>query len=225
MRLLLVEDDDRVASAIEDVLTRHGYTVERAGDAAAALVLLGPLTDVVVLDLTLPDSDGFDLCARIRSGAAGCPQVPIIMATARGDLGSRVHGLRLGADDYLVKPFDLRELMARVEAVARRAQRADGQDAGPVAAGRALIDVPARTVLLDGSVVQLTRKEFDLLAVLAQQRGAVVRREVILGAVWQVRDAAAARTLEVHVASIRAKTAAPALIETVRGVGYRLGAA
>lgn len=274
MQILLVEDDERLAAALVDVLSHHGFTVDRARDAAQALALLGPATAVVVLDLGLPDRDGFEVCTRIRRES----DAPIIMATARGDLTSRVHGLHLGADDYLVKPFDVRELMARIHAVSRRGRAQpmgsatavgqdgsgavdrsgppgppglvgqDGRGAGTASTAPATtgagsgtatgtgtgglgpgqvcvrgvtIDVRRRTVRIGERSITLTRKEFDLLALLARQPGVVFRREQILSAVWQSRWACDQRTLEVHVASVRAKTM-PDLIETVRGVGYRL---
>jgi DNA-binding response OmpR family regulator len=236
MNVLLVEDSDRVGAAIADVLTHHGFCVRRARTAGEGLAMLDTAVGVVVLDLGLPDRDGFDLCASIRRRS----DVPIIIATARGELPDRVHGLHLGADDYLVKPFDIRELMARIHAVTRRAGKVPGERPGervaerPVpegGAGRAagvarfgslVIDRPRRGVEVDGRAVTLTRKEFDLLELLAERPGVVYRREQILSAVWQSRWAGAERTLEVHVASIRSKTGLPRLIETVRGVGYRL---
>lgn len=234
MRILLVEDDDRVGSAITDVLAHHGFGVQRARTAEQALTLLDDGIGVVVLDLGLPDRDGFDLCARIRRRH----DVPIIIATARGELSARVHGLHLGADDYLVKPFDVRELIARIHAVTRRAGRgqvgAADRDGGPsgrggdpragvVRCGDVVIDLPRRVVEVAGEPIAFSRKEFDLLALLAARPGVVCRREQILSVVWQSRWSGGQRTLEVHVASIRAKTGRPDLIETVRGVGYRLG--
>jgi DNA-binding response OmpR family regulator len=233
VRLLLIEDDDRVGAALVDVLSHHGFVVDRARTAQESLTQLGPHTDVVVLDLGLPDRDGFEVCSRIRREC----DVPIIIATARGDLASRVHGLHLGADDYLVKPFDVRELMARIHAVVRRSQptgeptastvggpTAGGPTAGGPTAGVGVlaVDVQQRTVEVDGRPVALTRKEFDLLSLLASRPGVVFRREQILSQVWQSQWAGDHRTLEVHVGSIRAKTGLPKVIETVRGIGYRL---
>jgi len=226
MRVLIVEDDERLGRALTDVLRLHGFTVDLVPDAAGCLRGLRKDTDVVVLDLGLPDRDGFELCARIRRER----QVPIIIATARSDLPSRVHGLHLGADDYLVKPYDVRELLARIRAVTRRVRTRRAGGPGPdrpadrVEVGPVTIDLARRTVLCSGSPVPLTRKEFDVLALLAEHRGVVVRREQLLSEVWQTAWGAAGRTLEVHVASIRAKTGVSQIIETVRGVGYRLGA-
>jgi DNA-binding response OmpR family regulator len=225
MRLLLVEDDDRVAAAQQDVLRRHGFEVRRVGTAQGALEGVDDATwvpDVVLLDLGLPDGDGFDVCARIRRTRS----VPILVTTARADLRSRVHGLHLGADDYLVKPYDLRELMARIHAVARRA--GSPRELGPEAPAPALavqgvhLDLARRAVRVGGREVALTRKEFDVLALLARRPGVVFRREQILAEVWGA--AGSPHTLDVHVASLRAKAGVPGLVETVRGVGYRLGA-
>jgi DNA-binding response OmpR family regulator len=225
VRLLLVEDDDRVAAAQQDVLRRHGFEVHRVGTAQQALAAVDDASsppDVVLLDLGLPDGDGFEVCAQIRRGH----DIPILVTTARADLRSRVHGLHLGADDYLVKPYDLRELMARIHAVARRAAppRAAGAPAGPVVpvvVHGVRVDLAARTVTVGGRDVALTRKEFDVVGLLARRPGVVFRREQILAEVWG--DGGGTHTLDVHVASLRAKTGVPELVETVRGVGYRLG--
>jgi DNA-binding response OmpR family regulator len=231
MRVLLVEDDRRLGAALADVLRSHGITVDHVGTAEDAVGSLRPDHDAVVLDLGLPDRDGFEVCSRIRRSS----DVPILMATARSDLSARVHGLHLGADDYLVKPYDVRELMARIHAVTRRrppsATSAPPPVGGPgrrpagrrVRRGDVVIDVDRRVVEVAGHPVALTRKEFDLLALLARQPGVVFRREQILSEVWETRWRGGARTLEVHVASVRAKTGSTTIIETVRGVGYRLG--
>jgi DNA-binding response OmpR family regulator len=231
MRVLLVEDDRRLGAALADVLRSHGITVDHVGTAEDAVGSLRPDHDAVVLDLGLPDRDGFEVCSRIRRSS----DVPILMATARSDLSARVHGLHLGADDYLVKPYDVRELMARIHAVTRRRRPAPTSaparagTSGPRPVGRrvrrgdVVIDVDRRVVEVAGRPVALTRKEFDLLALLARQPGVVFRREQILSEVWETRWRGGARTLEVHVASVRAKTGSTTIIETVRGVGYRLG--
>ncbi len=146
------------------------------------------------------------------------------MVTARSDVRSRIHGLNLGADDYVVKPYDTGELLARIHAVSRRNAHEEGGAAAETALrlGSVHIELPTRQVSVDGSVVQLTRKEFDLLALLAQRPGVVFRREQIISEVWRTSWEGTGRTLEVHVASLRSKLRMPALIETVRGVGYRL---
>ncbi|WP_329115128.1 response regulator transcription factor [Streptomyces sp. NBC_01353] len=229
MRLLLVEDDDHVAAALSAVLAKHGFTVTHARNGEEALQAVLPAAHgerpsygVILLDLGLPDQDGYQVCGRIRKLTA----TPVIMVTARADVRSRIHGLNLGADDYVVKPYDTGELLARIHAVSRR--RAGGEESGAAGEDAALrlgsvvIELPTRRVSVDGAPVQLTRKEFDLLALLAQRPGVVFRREQIISEVWRTSWEGTGRTLEVHVASLRSKLAMPALIETVRGVGYRL---
>ncbi|GAA2398587.1 response regulator transcription factor [Streptomyces glaucosporus] len=234
MRLLLVEDDDRVAAALSAVLARHGFDVVHARNGEEALQRLlpggtAPPFGVVLLDLGLPDTDGFEVCGRIRRLTA----VPVIMVTARADVRSRVHGLNLGADDYVVKPYDTAELLARIHAVSRRsaapvagpAPEGGGSvsgDARRLVLGPLTIETATRRVTVNGEAVSLTRKEFDLLALLAQRPGVVFRREQIISEVWRTSWEGTGRTLEVHVASLRSKLRLPALIETVRGVGYRL---
>ncbi|WP_369199373.1 response regulator transcription factor [Streptomyces sp. PU-14G] len=241
MRLLLVEDDDRVAAALSAVLARHGFEVTHVRSGAEALqeLLVGgrpsPGFAVVLLDLGLPDQDGFEVCGRIRRSST----TPVIMVTARADVRSRIHGLNLGADDYVVKPYDMGELLARIHAVSRRGAGGDGgapsgggTASGPDGAGApgtirlgaVTIELPTRKVSVEGALVSLTRKEFDLLALLAQRPGVVFRREQIISEVWRTSWEGTGRTLEVHVASLRAKLRRPALIETVRGVGYRMAA-
>ncbi|MFJ8751371.1 response regulator transcription factor [Streptomyces sp. NPDC102441] len=225
MRLLLVEDDDHVAAALSAVLSRHGFQVVHARSGEEALQALLPAErepfGVVLLDLGLPDQDGYEVCGKIRKRSA----IPVIMVTARSDVRSRIHGLNLGADDYVVKPYDTGELLARIHAVARRGSV--GEDTGPtrlaaLRIGSVHIELPTRRVSVDGEEVQLTRKEFDLLALLAQRPGVVFRREQIISEVWRTSWEGTGRTLEVHVASLRSKLRLPALVETVRGVGYRL---
>ncbi|GAA4897927.1 response regulator transcription factor [Streptomyces coeruleoprunus] len=236
MRLLLVEDDDHVAAALSAVLTRHGFAVTHARNGEEALKAVLPSGEagkapfgVVLLDLGLPDQDGYQVCGKLRK----LTSTPVIMVTARGDVRSRIHGLNLGADDYVVKPYDTGELLARIHAVSRRTSTTGtgdtddtattpGPQTEPLRLGSVVIELPTRRVTVDGEVVQLTRKEFDLLALLAQRPGVVFRREQIISEVWRTSWEGTGRTLEVHVASLRAKLRMPALIETVRGVGYRL---
>ncbi|MFF5139141.1 response regulator transcription factor [Streptomyces sp. NPDC013157] len=225
MRLLLVEDDNHVAAALSAVLARHGFSVTHARSGEEALRALVPESDgydVVLLDLGLPDQDGYEVCGKIRKRTS----TPVIMVTARSDVRSRIHGLNLGADDYVVKPYDTGELLARIHAVSRRTHHEDGPAGADgdsaLRLGAVRIELPTRQVSVDGKVVQLTRKEFDLLALLAQRPGVVFRREQIISEVWRTSWEGTGRTLEVHVASLRAKLRMPALIETVRGVGYRL---
>ncbi|MET9293551.1 response regulator transcription factor [Streptomyces sp. NPDC003077] len=229
MRLLLVEDDDHVAAALSAVLARHGFEVTHARSGEEALTALLPAAatpfGVVLLDLGLPDQDGFEVCGRIRKISA----TPVIMVTARADVRSRIHGLNLGADDYVVKPYDTGELLARIHAVSRRnapgtgeSATEDGTPKDALRLGAVTIEPATRQVSVAGTAVPLTRKEFDLLALLAQRPGVVFRREQIISEVWRTSWEGTGRTLEVHIASLRAKLRMPALIETVRGVGYRL---
>ncbi|MEV0603930.1 response regulator transcription factor [Streptomyces sp. NPDC050315] len=229
MRLLLVEDDNHVAAALSAVLAKHGFEVVHARSGEEALHALVPDAAesfaVVLLDLGLPDQDGFEVCGRIRK----LTSTPVIMVTARSDVRSRIHGLNLGADDYVVKPYDTGELLARIHAVSRRTVHGPGEQAAEDGGGEHLlrlgavtIELATRQVLVNGGAVPLTRKEFDLLALLAQRPGVVFRREQIISEVWRTSWEGTGRTLEVHIASLRSKLRMPALIETVRGVGYRL---
>jgi DNA-binding response OmpR family regulator len=225
--VLVVEDDDRVAGALCDLLGRHGFATARAAGVTQALAQLDDAVDLILLDLMLPDGDGFDLCARIRASR----DVPIVMTTARSDLRWRVHGLHLGADDYLVKPYDARELIARMLAVHRRVASvarathppAPADDVRVLDVGGVRIDLGRREVTVADRPVALTRKELALLEVLAEHPGLVVRRERLLSRVWRSAHEFDAHTLDVHVAAVRSKTGVRSVIETVRGVGYRLG--
>jgi DNA-binding response OmpR family regulator len=223
---MLVEDDDRVAAALVDGLRRQSIEVVRASTAHQAMERIGDGSayDVVLLDLVLPDGDGMAVCRQIR---ALC-DVPIIMVTARTDLRTRVHGLHLGADDYVTKPYDLRELLARIHAVVRRSGPSRGTaqaaSAGQAGAHGVALDLARREVTVRGEPVTLTRKEFNLLAMLARQPGVVFSRAHIISEVWDSAWTGHQRTLEVHVASVRAKVGVPEIIETVRGVGYRFPA-
>jgi DNA-binding response OmpR family regulator len=216
VRILLVEDDRRVSAVMISMLQRRGYEVEHAATATAALEAAP--CDLVLLDMNLPDGDGLDVCRALR---ARNEQVGIIAVTARGEERDRVTGLRVGADDYVVKPFSLAELEARIEALLRRSVRHPAPAREVAAIGPLRIDHAARTVHLDDQPITLTRKEFDVLASLARQPGVALSRERILLDVWQTTWSGK-HTLEVHVASLRAKLGRPDLVETVRGVGYRL---
>ncbi|GLH97521.1 response regulator transcription factor [Phytohabitans aurantiacus] len=215
MRILLVEDDHRVSAAMMTMLQRRGYEVEHAATAAAALAAAP--CDLVLLDLNLPDGDGVDVCRSLRSRSE---QLGIIAVTARGEERDRVVGLRTGADDYVVKPFSMAELHARIEALLRRTVRQAPQceliEVAPIR-----INLGTRAVEVNGACVTLTRKEFDILVSLARQPGAAVSYERILLDVWQTTWSGR-HTLEVHIASLRAKLGVPNLVQTVRGVGYRL---
>ncbi|PFG41628.1 DNA-binding response OmpR family regulator [Isoptericola jiangsuensis] len=222
MQLLVVEDNEHVAGALVSVLGKHGYEVIRAADGASALDALNQRTDLVLLDLALPDMDGFEVCRRIRLVS----DTPIIMVTARTQLEARVRGLELGADDYVTKPYDIREVLARIDAVLRRGRSRewDGRGEAKVVDACGLsVDLAAREVRReDGTVVGLTRKEYDLLALLVRHRGTALARERILREVWGSSWKGLGRTLEVHVASLRRKIGEPDVVETVRGVGYRV---
>lgn len=220
MKILVVEDDDRMAEALLAFLGRAGYATVRAANGTEALELLGADTEAVLLDLGLPDMDGLDVCRRIR----GISGVPIIIATARSQVEERIRGLHAGADDFVVKPYDVRELMARLEAVTRRARAMPGETGQDTSLtlDDMHLDFVNRLVLVGGAPVELTPKEFDVLAVLARYPGVVVPRDRIIREVWGTDWAGFNRSLEVHVASIRRKMERDWLIATVRGVGYRL---
>jgi DNA-binding response OmpR family regulator len=214
MKLLLVEDEDAIAEPLAEGLRREGFEVERVATGADALVAAGP--DLVLLDVGLPDTDGFSLCKELR----GRSEVPIIMVTAKGEEIDRVVGLEVGADDYIVKPFGFRELIARIRAVTRR--RHTAPTTGAVELGPLVVDTRSRRVTLDEREVLLTPKEFDLLALLASDPGAVVPRAKILEEIWQTSWYGSSKTVDVHVAALRKKLGDPAWIETVRGVGFRV---
>lgn len=228
MRLLVVEDDPAIAGPLVRGLERAGFTVTHAPDGASALSAETP--DLVLLDLGLPDMDGTEVCRRLRASG----DVPIIIVSARDDEVDRVVGLELGADDYVVKPFGLRELVARIRAVLRRrpptaapqptgarSTDADGGERSVTTFGTLVVDRRTRRVIVDGTVVHLTPKEFDLLAALAEDPGAVRSRTDLLDDVWEGDWYGSTRTLDAHVAALRRKVGAD-LIETVRGVGFRL---
>ncbi len=217
MRVLLVEDDIRVAGALETALRRRGYDLLRAGTAAEALA--APPVDLVLLDFGLPDRDGIEVCRELRRRG----EVAIIAVTARGEERDRIAGLRTGADDYVVKPFGMAELQARIDAVMRRALRTVAPQ-GATSFGKVTIDFDAHRVTVEGAEISLTRKEYDLLTALARRPGTVVTRDQLLADVWHTTWAGSPHTVEVHVASLRAKLRDPALVQTVRGVGYRLRA-
>jgi DNA-binding response OmpR family regulator len=215
VRLLVVEDEDAIAVPLAEGLRREGFEVTRVATGGEALAAAEP--DLVLLDLRLPDIDGLTVCRELRARS----DVPIIVVTAKGEEIDRVVGLELGAADYVVKPFGLRELIARIRAVSRRA---GGRDEAPssLVVGELEVDVRARRALLDGEEVQLTPKEFDLLTVLAREPGAVVSRQRLLEEVWHTSWYGSGKTIDVHVASLRRKLGDPAWIETVRGIGLRL---
>ncbi|MEV0680512.1 response regulator transcription factor [Actinosynnema sp. NPDC050436] len=220
MRILVVEDDDRVARGLLTALRHAGYEVHRAATATAALT--APPADVVLLDLGLPDRDGLDVLRELRHR----PGTAVITVTARGEERERVLGLRAGADDYVVKPFGTAELLARIEAVLRRTRsaRAAGDHGDRLTLGALTLDPATREAAVDGAAVPLTRKEFDLLALLVGRAGTVVSRDLIVDQVWQSHWEAPSRTLDTHIAALRGKVGHAVRIETVRGVGYRAAA-
>ncbi|GAA2538727.1 response regulator transcription factor [Streptomyces levis] len=235
LRVLLIEDDETIAEPLTEGLGHFGLTVDHVATGTDGL--RGPYNDVVLLDLGLPDMDGIDVCRGIRQVS----DVPILILSARGEEADRVLGLELGADDYLAKPFSVRELVARVRAVTRRTQRtsqafpeapaapdpavapapvpepAHAQDPGPL-----VVDRRTRQVWVGDAAVPLTPKEFDLLALLSEDPGAVYSRQQILDRVWDPHYDGPTKTLDVHVAALRRKLGHPAWIRTLRGVGFRL---
>ena len=215
MHVLLVEDEDAIADPLAEGLRREGFTVTRAATGAEALT--ASESDVVLLDLRLPDIDGLDVCRQIRERS----DVPIIVVTARGEETDRVVGLEIGADDYVVKPFGIRELIARIRAVTRRGRGA-APEADIVQVGELELDGRARRVRLGSHELELTPKEFDLLTALARDPGAVLSRRRLLEEVWETSWYGSTKTIDVHVAALRRKLGDPDWIETVRGIGFRL---
>ncbi|HEY8038654.1 MAG TPA: response regulator transcription factor [Polyangiaceae bacterium] len=239
MRALLVDDDRELARLLGDYLTSHGVSVEHVEDGARALErLAAPATaagatgahDIVLLDVMLPGMDGFEVCRRIRASH----DIPIVMLTARGEDNDRVVGLDIGADDYVPKPFNPRELLARMRAVLRRARPAPPAAAPPaeparIEVGDLVVDVPAHKAMLDGRELQVTSFEFRVLVVLARRAGETVTREELATAVLPKGaryDPSVDRSLDVHVSHLRHKLGdearEPRRIRTVRGVGYVL---
>jgi DNA-binding response OmpR family regulator len=215
VHLLVVEDDPAIAEPLRQGLERSGFTVSHAATGTDALAVEG--AEMVLLDLGLPDLDGSEVCRRIRARS----DVPIIVVSARGDEIDRVMLLELGADDFIVKPYGLRELVARIRAVSRRAGPAP-EAAGPLTIGDLVVDTRSRRVTVAGRSVDLTPKEFDLLALLASEPGTVFTRQQILESVWDAHWYGPTKTLDVHVAALRRKLGAPDWIATVRGVGFRV---
>ncbi|MGP4014371.1 response regulator transcription factor [Saccharopolyspora sp. 5N708] len=215
MRVLLVEDDEPIAESLTRGLGRYGFDVEWVRTGAGALEA-GP-TDLVLVDLGLPDMDGLDVCLELRARS----DVPIIVISARADETDRVVGLEIGADDYVSKPFGVREVIARMRAVLRRVRPAAVQSEAKLSS-RVVIDRPGRRVHVDGAEISLTPKEYDLLAFLAEAPEAVFTREQIMEAVWDANWFGPTKTLDVHVSALRQKLGDAVSVETVRGVGFRL---
>lgn len=222
-QLLMIEDDRRLAGMVVEYLTHSGFDVAHAESAADGLAWLNTHTaDLVLLDLMLPDGDGLDVCRTLRQAS----DVPVIMLTAKGDATDRVVGLEIGADDYLPKPFEPRELLARVRAVLRRRSGTLTRNGSPAVLrfGRLEIDADARLVQLDGVPCDLTSRQFDLLLAMAQRPGRVLSREQLMDLVKGEPLEAFDRSIDVHIARIRAviedDPKAPRRIVTVRGSGY-----
>jgi DNA-binding response OmpR family regulator len=222
--ILLVDDEDSVQKLLAYPLERDGFRVLQARDGEEALArFASERVDLVVLDIMLPRLDGLEVCKRLRAESS----VPIIMLTARDDELDKVVGLELGADDYITKPFSIREFRSRVRALLRRASaaRRDAREDEVIDRGALRIDVPRRVVQLDGRPVQLTYVEFELLRVLAANPGRVYTRQMLLEALWGGSEYREPRTIDVHIRHLREKLERdprePELILTVRGVGYR----
>jgi DNA-binding response OmpR family regulator len=221
MRVLVVEDDVSVADGIIDGLSTATFQTHHVGSGAEGLSAMASFRpDIVILDLGLPDMDGTDVCRAIRSDW----QTPIIVVSARDGEIDRVMALEMGADDYVVKPFGMRELVARIRAVSRRTLATDAEPAQTQRRfGALMIDSRAQRVVLGDSDVYLTPKEFDLLIYLSQDPGAVFRRSQILHDIWDTNWYGTTKTLDAHIAAIRKKLGNPGWIESVRGVGFRFG--
>jgi two-component system alkaline phosphatase synthesis response regulator PhoP len=222
-RLLLVEDEPGLQLALSDRLASEGYQVETAGDGNLAVArATGEPFDIIVLDVMLPGRDGFDVARTLRQQGV---QTPILMLTARGQVVDRVVGLKLGADDYLTKPFEMIELLARLEALLRRAPAAAGVALERYQFGDVVVDVRKAEVMKNGSLVELSAKEFHLLRYFIEHRGATISREELLHEVWGYQATPSTRTVDVHVAWLRQKMEAnprvPQFILTVHGLGYK----
>ena len=219
--MLIIDDDVRLADMLASYLRPRGFTVECRADAGSGMAALqASAFDAVILDVMLPDLDGFEVCRRLRARS----DIPILMLTARGDATDRVVGLEIGADDYLPKPFDPRELLARLGAVLRRSQRANAEPTAPLRFGRLTIDRQSRLVTVEDRPCELTGRQFDLLLLLAERSGRVQTREQIMEALggegWDSVD----RSIDVHVSRIRSAIEQdpkrPRFLRTVRGTGY-----
>jgi DNA-binding response OmpR family regulator len=219
--ILLVDDEPHILQLARMYLEREGFRVEVVGDGNAALESTTKLNpDLIVLDLMLPELDGLEVCRQLR--AAESP-VAILMLTARDDDIDKILGLEMGADDYLTKPFNPRELVARVKAVLRRADRKVVIGSTKRILDDLIIDTGSREVTIHGSNVRLRSKEFDLLAMLVEHKGLVLTREKILDRVWGYEYFGETRTVDVHIGQLRKKIAASSVkIKTVIGVGYKL---
>ena len=214
-RILVIDDDTRLHELIADYLSKNGFEVERALDGLSGLARLDRgAFDAVLLDVMMPGIDGLEVCRRIRKKSS----VPVVMLTARGDETDRIVGLEIGADDYLPKPFNPRELLARLKAVLRRTR--PEIDAEKLAVGQMQFHVVARRAYLAGREIELTGIEFDILLALAKRPGQVIPRERLMSAAGRGDVSVSERTIDVHISHVRQKLGDPNLIKTVRGVGY-----
>ena len=225
MQLLMIEDDERLAGMVSDYLSASGFVVTHAADASTGLSKLQSQTvDLVILDLMLPDMDGLQVCQRIRALPGALGQVPVMMLTAKGDPMDRIIGLEMGADDYLPKPFEPRELLARIRAILRRQSAGAATQGNTLQFGALEIDRDARRVSLKGQPCDLTSYQFDLLVALAERAGRVLTRDQIMEVVRGRELEAFDRSIDVHMGRIRAAIETdpknPQRILTVRGVGY-----
>jgi DNA-binding response OmpR family regulator len=225
--VLMIEDDERLAGMVAAYLAPHGFAIRHAATAQAGLALLQDDREafaLVLLDLMLPDADGLDVCRQIRALVAPLRAIPLVMLTAKGDAFDRVVGLEIGADDYLPKPFEPRELLARLRAVLRRPPLAHALEARTLRFGRLEIDPGARTVRLDGQLRTMTAYQFDLLLALAERAGRVLSREQLIDAVKGAAYDPFDRSIDVHIGRLRAAieddVKQPRRILTVRGAGY-----
>jgi DNA-binding response OmpR family regulator len=213
---VVIEDDDAIGAVVGTYLEQAGFDVIRECTGEGGVRAVDAREPrFVVLDLGLPDVDGFELCRRLRASG----DVPILILTARDEEVDRIIGLELGADDYLTKPFSPRELVARVRAVLRRTEPGE---CGVIEIGDLVVDLRSRTATFAASPLSLRTLEFELLAELARNAGHVVKRSLLLDRVWGISFAGGTRTVDVHVAQLRKKLGRPELIQTVRGIGYRL---
>jgi DNA-binding response OmpR family regulator len=228
--ILVVEDEESIALPLAAALEREGWATQVTGSAPAAIALAAELQpDLMLLDVMLADGSGLDVCREVRRHSS----MPIIMLTARGDETDRVVGLELGADDYVVKPFSARELVARIRAVLRRmpdaatppAAAAPVSTEAPLRVGDVVVDTAMRRATLAGAEISLTRREFDLLALLVRNAGTVVTREHVMDEVWDTNWFGSTKTLDVHISGLRRKLGDDAVdsryLHTVRGVGFR----
>lgn len=227
INLLVIEDDENISSALAEYFSRVGYNVRNAGDGLAGVqAVLAEQPDAVILDLMLPKMDGLAVCRELREKT---PHVPILMLTAKDDVVDKVLGLEMGADDYITKPFSLRELEARIKSVLRRARKTGGSDETsdnvPIVRGSLRIDPAKREVVVSDRQVELTPKEFELLRLFASNPGRVFPRKYLLEKIWDYSYEGYDRTIDSHINRLRAKIEenpeSPKLVLTVWGIGYK----